>query len=80
LAAGVRGVLGGAGCLVRLAAGGHSLVSCNPEEISVDLPWYGWLVLLAWATWLVGVIEHHRPRSQVAQPQPAGAPALPQAS
>ena len=56
------------------------LASWNPAGISVDLPWYGWLVLLAWATWVVGVIDHHWPRSQAAPSQPAGGPTLPSAS
>jgi hypothetical protein len=60
--------------------GATGLVVWNPDRISVDLPWYGWLVPLAWATWLVGVVDHHWPRSQAAQPQPAGELTLPKAS
>ncbi len=37
--------------------GATGLVSWNPDGISVDLPWYGWLVLLTLATWLAGVVD-----------------------
>ena len=38
--------------------GATGLLNWSPDGLSVDLPWDGWLVLLAWATWLVGVIVH----------------------
>ena len=56
------------------------VVAWNPDGISVDLPWYGWVVLLAWTTWLVGANDHHRPRSQAAQSRPTDELAVPRAS
>ena len=53
--------------------GATGVVSWSADGLSVDLPWYGWLVLLAWATWLVGVIVHQW-ISQAAHPSPAAKP------
>jgi hypothetical protein len=46
------------------------LFQLTGEGLSIDVPWFGWPVLLVVAIWFVAVISHHSLRLRAPHPHP----------
>jgi len=47
-------------------------VSWKADGMVMELPWYGWLLLVVLAVWMVGTVDNHWPRYRATKP--AGEP------